>query len=260
MDFQAHFGITVKPTGLAGAAAVTYQRKVKEHLTWIYRTKVGRTLLKSIHYHHQPVEIRPYLATNCNATASAEPLVPGGLRGVVNYSPDTFSLHGACSATHSAANSGLYWDEVLFHELVHVFRRVSGKFNRHDLGGALYRYDTNEEFIAIMVTNIYISDRSNKIKSSLRRDHRGFQRLPADFAAPFGFFSSSTRTFALVEDFVKSNHGFSAMVAHVDAPFNPIADYMADKNKARDLSNRALGRDIAGVALDLSDWAKRVFH
>jgi hypothetical protein len=160
MDFAAHYKINVNPVGLAGQQATTYTHKVTEHLRWIYRTKVGKILLDSIRFHGLPVEIRPFLGGTCNAVGGGETPVGGAFRGFVAYSPDTFSLHGACSATQSVPNRGLYWDEILFHELVHVFRNVSGKWKQQPLIGGLFRNDDTEEFFAVMVTNIYISDRS----------------------------------------------------------------------------------------------------
>src|SRR5262249_19660370 len=116
MYFQQHYNITINPTGLAPANARDYTNKVNEHLTWIYKTTSGRILLASIKFHGRPVTITPYTAGNCNAIGGGTTV--GGQRvGTVQYSPDTFSLHGACSATQSPKNRGLYWDEILFHEL-----------------------------------------------------------------------------------------------------------------------------------------------
>ncbi len=244
----ADYKITINPTGLSGGAATTYTWKVREHLTWIYRTKTGRILFNSIKFHGLPIEIRPYTGGNCNAVGGGE-IVGGNLRGFVSYSPDTFSLHGACSATKSKPNNGLYWDEILFHELIHAFRNVSQKWNQMPLGFGLHRYTDTEEFMAVMATNIYISDRSNKIKSGLRASHQGFQPLSGDFDEPFEFFSASTQVFDLVEKFCKDNPGFSKRVAVdvADAPFNPLADYYADADRAKRLSQNAAKRDVAGL-------------
>ncbi len=260
MDIPTHYRININPVGLAGHSATTYTRKVTDHLTWIYRTKVGRILLDSIRYHGLPTEIRPYTGGNCNAIGGGETPVGGAFRGVVMYSPDTFSLHGACSATKSVKNRGLYWDEILFHELVHVFRNVSRKWNKQALIGGLYRYDDTEEFFAVLLTNIYISDRSNKIKTGLRSDHHGFGPLQASFAEPFGFFASGMQTFTLVKQLVTDNHGLSVRVANVNAPFNPIADYMASPERAERIARSAMPRDVAGVMTAIGEWAAQMFH
>jgi hypothetical protein len=241
MDFNAQYGIAINPVGLAGNAAKVYTAKVREHLTWIYRTKMGRILLASIKFHGRPVIISPYTGTDCNAGGGW--ITVGGQRqGFVNYSPDTFSLHGACSVNRAAANAkrGLLWDEILFHELVHVFRGVSGKWAKSPLAGLMWQYDDTEEFLAVMITNIYISDRTNRIKTGLRASHRGFRPLGAKFSEPWGFFTRGPEVFALVKKFVEDNHGFCTRVANdLDAPFNPIADYYADRWRAEEISKQA---------------------
>jgi len=260
MDFAAHYQININPVGLAGPQAKTYANKVNEHLTWIYKTRVGKILLDCIRFHGPSVEIRPYTNVDCNSSGGFETPLGAAMRGFVAYSPDTFSLHGACPATKTAANRGLFWDEILHHELVHVFRGVSGKWNKVSLGAGLLRYDDTEEFFAVMITNIYISDRSNKIKSGLRADHRGFNPLQPDLGSPFGFFASSSQVLPLVKQLVGDNHGLAVMLAHVDAPFNPIADYIASPDKAAEVSKKALPRDLAGLSLEAAQWAAGVFH
>jgi hypothetical protein len=255
-----HYRIQINPIGLAGAAAATYTGKVKEHLTWIYKTRVGKILFDSIHFHGRDVEIRPYPGADCNSGGGWETPAGNPMRGFVAYSPDTFSLHGACPVNKTAANRGLMWDEILFHELVHAFRGVSKKWHKVSLGAGLLRYDDTEEFYAVMITNIYISDRSNKIKTGLRANHHGFNAIQPDLAAPFGFFASSAQVLPLVEQFVADNHGISVMLAHVDAPFNPIADYIASPDKAAEFSKKALPLDLAGLTIQAADWAASIFH
>jgi hypothetical protein len=248
MNFLTHYNIAVNPVGLNGAAATTYTRKVTEHLTWIFKTTTGRILLTSIKYHGKPVAITPYTAGNCNAIGGGNTV--GGQRvGTVQYSPDTFSLHGACSATKSVLNRGLYWDEILFHELVHVFRWVSGKWSKSPVLAGLSNYDDTEEFYAVLLTNIYISDRTNKIKSGLRRDHHGFSALEPQLTQPWGFFSSGMQTYGLIQRFVNENPGLSVRIANdvASAQFNPIADYYADREKAEKLSKAAMPRDIRSI-------------
>lgn len=252
MNFLTQYNIAVNPVGLAGAAALTYTRKVTEHLTWIQRTTSGRILLASIKFHGKPVVIQPYTGGDCNAVGGGQP-IGGAMQYGAWYSPDTFSLHGACSATKSAKNRGLYWDEILFHELVHVLRAVSGKFVKQPVFGGLNKYTNSEEFVAVLLTNIYISDRSNKIKSGLRRDHQTFDALEPKLAQPWGFFTSGTQTFGLIQRFVADNPGISIRIANdvATAPFNPIADYYADRHRAEKLSREALPRDVASIMSDM---------
>ena len=98
----ATYKIVINPTGLSGAAARTYTNKVHEHLKWIYRTQTGKLLLKSIKFYNHPVTITPYTKGDCNAVGGGTAV---GGDGTVSYSPDTFSIHGACPATTSAKKS-----------------------------------------------------------------------------------------------------------------------------------------------------------
>ena len=70
----------------------------------------------------------------------------------------------------------------MFHELIHAHRgalRLS--LNPADgtpLGGGLLRYHSEEEFLAVVLTNIYISDDTNRHLSGLRADPAGAGSAP----------------------------------------------------------------------------------
>jgi hypothetical protein len=136
---------------------------------------------------------------------------------------------------------------MLFHELIHTFRNVSRRWSQTILRGGLYRYTDTEEFLAVVLTNIYISDPTNRIKSGLRADHRGFRPLEPEFGSAFGLFAASTQVFELVKRFVVDNHGFATLTANVKAPFNSIADYYASPERAERLSHDAEPRDLRGI-------------
>lgn len=257
MDFAAQYKIRISPIGLAGHPAITYKMKVNQHLNLIYGTKVGRILFDCIRFHGLPVDISPYTGVGCNS-GGGWTTAAGTRQGFATYSPDTFAPHGACSA--ALGTSGRLGHEILFHELVHAFRGVSGKWNKVALGLNMSRYTDSEEFLAVMLTNIFISDGSNKKKSSLRADHTDYQSLAPDFVAPFSFFESSTLVLPLVKKFVEENHGLAIMLAHSHAPFNPIADYVASSDKAELSSKKAVPRDLASVGVELSRWVLSVFH
>ncbi len=229
MDLNRYF-ITINPVGLATAAEQRkYVAQVHEHLRWIYRTTSGRILLNCIRRPEFPVEIRPYTGADCNAVGGSE-LKPGAaaLTGFVAYSPSTFGSHGACSTLPGGQTSGRLFDEILFHELIHVFRTATGRWNQgRTLSFSMAHYDDNEEFIAVLCANIYVSDRTNRIKSGLRAGHQGYGAMsPAD-AARFGLFASSKNAFSLVKGFCDDNPIFTKAISTQlkDVIYNPIADY-----------------------------------
>lgn len=257
------YNITINPIGLAGAASQQYVRQVTEHLTWIERTKSGKILLNAIRFHGKPLTIQPYTAGNCNAVGGGGH-VAGSRVGNVWYSPSTFSRGGACPAKTTPQNRGLYWDEILFHELFHVFRWVSGKFNNSvPLQFGMTQYSNQEEFIAVLVTNIYISDRSNKIKSGLRANHATWGQLPATFDESFELFSQSRQVYKLIDKFCQENKGLTKRLANdlADSPFNPIADYYANRDKAKTLSDNApYSNDISGLFEDMAKQLDKLLN
>src|SRR5437868_1075914 len=201
------YNITINPVGLAGAAATKYVSDVHEHLRWIYRTTSGRILLNCIRRPSFPIEIRPHPIAECNSSGGGETKAgAAGLSGFVTYTPFAFSIHGSCAALPVDQNRGRIWDEILFHELVHVFRNATGKWNqvpRLSLG--MQQYDSNEEFIAVLCTNIYVSDRTNRIKSGLRAGHQGYGAMDPIDAKRFALFMSSKAAFGLVKQFCADN-------------------------------------------------------
>ena len=223
------YNITINPVGLAGAARNQYIRQVHEHLNWIHLTKSGRILLNCIRRPTFPIEIRPHTTAKCDAVGGGEnrPGVPG-LAGVITYTPFAFSSAGSCSALPVDQNRGRIWDEILFHEMVHVFRNATGKWNKAPrLSINMNQYDDNEEFIAVMCTNIYISDHTNRIKSGLRAGHKDFSAMSADEARRFGLFASSKAAYSLVKQFCDDHPIFSKALSDqlADVEYNPIADF-----------------------------------
>ena len=252
MGFEKQYGINIAPAGLAGGQAVSYEHNVRKHLSWIDGTKVGRLLLKAISWHvrNNPgnlaggvLTIQPYTGTDCNATANnATTTGTGWSQPTVSYSPGVFHHSGACytQLTKATTNRGLYPDEFLFHELVHALRGASARFRGFPATGGLSGYDGTEEFIAVLTTNIYVSDPSNGSKTGLRKDHHGFAKLEPGLSGSLTFFRSSKNAFALVDQFCKENPAFTKWISEVKAPFNPIAAYYGDKAKAQQMSSGAV--------------------
>ena len=70
-------------------------------------------------------------------------------------------------------------DEVLLHELVHASRQMRGvRFK----GSVNKDFDNEEEFIAIVIDNIYLSEKG---QTDLRANHNGHKRLPTGFRDHF---------------------------------------------------------------------------
>ncbi len=240
MNFETTYKIKVDGSSLAKPAdRVRYDRQVKEHLGWVHATKTGRVLLDSIKYHNRDMLIQPYTGGGCNAVGGFDS--PGGVRrGVVWYSPGTFGHGGACGAARREGGRGVLGDEDLFHELFHAFRGVSGKFRKNAVNWQLSHYTDSEEFLAVMVSNIYISDATNRNKSGLRSSHANYRPLGPGFTKGWEFFSRGTEVYSLVKKLYDENYGLFVKMGNVpDTEFNPLGDFLSDRKRAETASQSA---------------------
>ncbi len=247
MDLRS-CNVTISPVGLVGPAQAQYVRQVQEHLGWIQRTISGRLLLDCIRRAAVPVEIRPFRSrARSHATGGGE-LKPGAgaPTGFVSFSPAAASKQGALRLLPEHDRNGRLPDEVLFHELVHVMRNVTGTWDpAPSLSAAMRHYGNNEEFIAVLCTNIYIADGSNTLKSGLRAGHLGYAAMDPGDAMRFGLFASSRNAFALVARFCADNPVFTkALGAQLaDSSYNPVAEYYAHPEVCDALSMLGAIRD-----------------
>lgn len=256
---EQYYNLKIVPKGLTGAEARAYESGVRTYLSRIEGTASGQVLLNSIRYWHINVPISPYDHSSgpCNATVANEPdPVSGIVYPTVLYSPTTFARGSSCSQAlaEMGQTAAQLPQEVLFHELVHAFRVISMSarpkpiYTYDPSKGGLHRYDNDEEFIAVLLTNIYISDPSNRNKSTLRADHTTGYTLQKELAGSFEFFRSGSSTFRVVDKFCKQNPGLTGAMAKVAAPFNPLAAFYKDRDKALHYSTHphAHERDAAG--------------
>jgi hypothetical protein len=99
----------------------------------------------------------------------------------IKFSPDRYDgkLCGGPSETA---------DAVLFHEMIHGLRKMLGLEHPAPLGGdILGGYGHEEEFLAIVITNVYVSYKNPN--AILRLDANGWQELKAPYNTSEGFMS-----------------------------------------------------------------------
>jgi hypothetical protein len=83
----------------------------------------------------------------------------GGANAVMDFVPGAWAAAGVCRTKYHVAGPNIWPDIVLFHELVHALRVLSGSEEWHEVevdGGPSMGW---EEFVAILLTNIYMADR-----------------------------------------------------------------------------------------------------
>jgi hypothetical protein len=228
-----------------------YVADVRKDLLEIFRTPVGNILFRSIRHWDVIVKISPYDGSQgkCNAFQETDSISDAGvITPRVRYSPKVFGSGSPCAALSNPGQRAA----TLFHELVHAFRTVTTS-SHHSytyplLSGGLYHYDDFEEFIAVMVTNIYVSGPRNPHPLPLSADHRALQRLSPELADSFRFFASGSGTFHYVDRFCKENPWFTKALSEVGARFNPLMAYYKDRHRAEGYSRGryAIERDADG--------------
>jgi hypothetical protein len=129
------------------------------------------------------------------------------------------------SGGSSCAGDGIYGslgDEVLFHEMVHALRMTQGLLNPIPTEDSLRGYNNQEEFLAIVATNVYISA---KPSTQLRADHRGFRRLQPPLDTSVGFMANRANYYLMQRHSVLWRPTFQelARAGHARRPvFNPF--------------------------------------
>jgi hypothetical protein len=150
--------------------AAAYEKRVSGHLAFINGNTLGRCVLNTLRAKGTyPIWIIPYDSEmietqgegNANVTWAPEEYV--GTKAVrLAYSPEHFSYD------HWGQMPGSRADEVLFHELVHVYRYASPSI-KNRISDALPGYTDHEEFLAHQLSNVY-------------RSFRGARKFNLDYA------------------------------------------------------------------------------
>lgn len=159
----------------------------------------------------------PWLPLGLNSTAgSTADLENVGADSVIHFSPHMWSHDGKPgSAGFNGPGSAV--DEVLFHEMIHGLRHMKGVNVEHV--NVDDNYDNEEEFIAVVLSNIYLAE---KKLHKLRGGHDGFNEMmrPNDF-------SKNPRYMQLLRNFKAKQRAFYHALAHISedkAWWNPVRD------------------------------------
>ena len=187
--------ITIRSGG-SQASQQKFKVSIEALLSQIRMAKTGRILLRRLYDASYDVIIEPNLdpggfnnayesaASHVHAGNAVLNKAARGTRSIVEFSPNRLSRRQNLGAPH----------EVLFHELAHSLRTVTGR-TRYDSSGNLKKmsgdYGNVEEFFAIMLTNVYSSELKRpvfgnhgmwKLKSMDQLRKPPFDRRLRDFA------------------------------------------------------------------------------
>lgn len=145
-------------------------------------------------------------------------------------------------------------DEVLFHELIHAQRGAARIHDPHRLGSALSRYTDMEEFLAVVITNVYISNKGG----GLRAGHNGHELLEKQLAGSVSFYGSSPEVLQIITRFSQDDKFFYGLLSDVKTNFNPFWAHRYKRSEVEKLSFskvdfRAAGKDMATAGKALAD-------
>jgi hypothetical protein len=212
-----------------------YVSGVRSDLARIMKSEAGRHLAASLRYHSKTILLVPYTGGDCNAQEWWWGSSSKDNYSMIRFSPAT--KDSPCAGEIKKRQPASLSHEVLFHELVHSLRRMSGKMRGWNLmGTSLANQGNVEEFISVLVTNIFISDVTNTHKSSLRHGWMGHSPLDSALADSYRFFGFGTKAYNLISTFCDDNRGFTKMLSKVRANFNPIAAYYQNPRKAFEIA------------------------
>jgi hypothetical protein len=155
----------------------------------------------------QPVRLRP------------TPGVPGS-DSAISFTPYMWNRDGT-PGTSGYSGPGSKADEVLFHELVHATRDMRGVDSKTKVNQG---YHNEEEYIAVVLTNIYLAEKNQR---DLRANHDGHATLPRprDFLKNPQHVDMSPVT--LLQNFERAQGDFYLALANIPegkAWWNPVRE------------------------------------
>ena len=206
------------------AEGEAYEHTVMQLLEIIRRTPIGSLLLASLQA-GQKVWIIPATDEHQDACSCVASTTPGTLRkaqggGVrVHFTP----IPGE-SQDHYYSN-----DDVLFHELVHAYRATWLTITNHRWS-PLREYKTEEEFLAVYITNMYRANRGyrNFYRSLSNSTLLSKERI-------YDYLASDREAFEALRYF-RSHDGLASKVSKWPRPeFNPWRDFPQIEKKRASL-------------------------
>ena len=154
-------------------------------------------------------------------------MVPPGMVGTgsgsdvtIYFTPDMRQKSGCNAGTY-----GSQPDEVLFHEMVHALRHMQGQSNAIPTEDSARGYDTEEEFLAIVVANVYMSA---KKCTQLRADHHGHKPLQPPLNTSAGFLTDSINLKLMNIYHLLWKPTFLALSQVTGVTFNPFHELVAN--------------------------------
>jgi hypothetical protein len=214
------------------AEIATYEDQIVLIMEMILRTQSGRILVGAIGRTARIMLIIPDAGTEINAATnwtSAKQAFPANLTFTdpSTQQPFTTTSGGSCTIIELTPSNYSHRDGVvssadtgLFHEMCHGLHVMLGISQAYL---PLDDFDNIDEFWAITLTNIYLSEKNYP---ALRRDHHGRQQLHPSLCTSEAFLQRFADPMKQICDAAPD---FTREVAQIPAKFNPIRAYYAPK-------------------------------
>jgi len=205
-----------------------WRQTILDLLHDIASTKTGMALLRTTQRTKRWILIQPPDHWNvCNSSSGGSNVTgPDGkpYSGRTSFDPAMYMYGSPCYELSHSLDPSKYGerpDEVLCHELFHAHRKTLN-IDRWYLTGGLKRYDHQEDFLAVTITNVYGADWTNRHGSGLRRDHKDHARLEANLSGSIKFFNSSPLALLVMTNFSIEEPFLFRQLAAVKSSFNPF--------------------------------------
>ncbi|HJQ60602.1 MAG TPA: hypothetical protein VJ890_27100 [Vineibacter sp.] len=191
-----------------------YEEVILGLLRTLHGSAVGRAVMAQL---SRPLMIRPYIWTPANAIAVSQAGQDATEKGAPIFCKDGDPYiegtgKGSPVTIWITPANRLIPDASLLHEMVHAIRMMQGARTCYEYGGD---FDREEEYIAILLTNIFMSELGRKM---IRLDHSSQSWVPATSPwdqfriDPFLITTFSMRHSSLAMDLGRAK----------DATFNPF--------------------------------------
>ncbi len=184
-----------------------FEQDVVKVLDSIWNSQTGGAVLRLFNSLPGNIFIVPNPGNPDSGTVNAEAQQKGGLQSTIPFEPAAFPTNNPHTLNPS---------EVLFHELVHAVRELSGKLDQTPIHDA---YEDIEEYFAIVISNVY---RSELNRIGLRGGHHS-ESLPPKQRDDAGVFLNADNNRKRLERLKSETPDLFNAVAGVVGPrWNPI--------------------------------------
>jgi hypothetical protein len=143
-----------------------------------------------------------------------------GSTSTIHYDKARWVTGSKCGGL--ASQPGGVFHEVLLHEMLHGLRQMAGQRDTSKLPNG---WTTMEEFYAILLTNVSMSERGYR---QFRKNHAGFGVLEPGLSTSVGFLTDPDHL-KWVDWLYTTNAVMFRRVAEVPAKFNPVREYVTNR-------------------------------